>query len=756
MIIERIRLQGFGPFHRADIPLVPGFNLFFGANESGKTTLAEAVFAALYGLQDTTRKRARPREEVQRLAPWSGGNFQVALDLVTDAGHRLALTREMGGRRDVLTVFDAALGEEVSARFGEGFGETLLGMAAQSFRDTCFIPQMRLAPEEAASLGQVANLEETGREDTSLGEAMAAFKEAYTRLGKTDNAAGTLIGRAIAHRNDLERELRAAHERREHLFADEGRVAPLKADLTAKEATLADLERHLAGRLKREAVMRLKRIGELREALLAVGSRIKELEPYRSVDVMARARLRENLEGARQRLQAAEDRVSGLEDRIRGIGADEGALPEEGWEDRAEAALRDRLSAGNLPAAKRPVWPLVLAGVLALAGVALLVERIVPIGLGLLALAAGAGLAMGLVKPQSAEVQRRRREAEENLRRLAAEAGLESLTAEAVGEIRSRRQRSAERSRLETELEGARENLDGTREEVRRLEEATDAWAGGEDEAAVVTAQGEIKNLDEKNMALTKELARLEVIPEDALRRDAEADADPEEGDPAELQVQVEALRREVADGRVRLRTLEEEVARHRGDLAELPELEAAFQRSEAEVARLQTRRRALMIAEEVLKEADESYRRDVVPRLNQKVARFIRRFSEGRYGEAAVGQEKGPKAGLRPSVRTPGDGQFRPPAALSQGTGDLVYLALRLALAELLPGEVAPLILDDPSVNLDTGRTRGVLGALAELSERRQVLYLTCHEREATLAEALGAAVVKGPWEAPGAAPPA
>ena len=72
--------------------------------------------------------------------------------------------------------------------------------------------------------------------------------------------------------------------------------------------------------------------------------------------------------------------------------------------------------------------------------------------------------------------------------------------------------------------------------------------------------------------------------------------------------------------------------------------------------------------------------------------------------------------------------------SALSQGAADQLYLAVRLAICELvLPKEKnVPLILDDALINFDDERCAAALELLAELGRERQILLLSCHKREA------------------------
>jgi uncharacterized protein YhaN len=74
---------------------------------------------------------------------------------------------------------------------------------------------------------------------------------------------------------------------------------------------------------------------------------------------------------------------------------------------------------------------------------------------------------------------------------------------------------------------------------------------------------------------------------------------------------------------------------------------------------------------------------------------------------------------------------------ALSTGTRDQLYLALRLASIQHLSTqrELMPLVLDDILVHFDDDRARAALIALADFSAVTQVLFFTHHERLCELA---------------------
>jgi uncharacterized protein YhaN len=73
----------------------------------------------------------------------------------------------------------------------------------------------------------------------------------------------------------------------------------------------------------------------------------------------------------------------------------------------------------------------------------------------------------------------------------------------------------------------------------------------------------------------------------------------------------------------------------------------------------------------------------------------------------------------------------------MSDGTADQLYLALRLASLEryLQHKEPVPFVVDDILIQFDNQRSVATLEALAELSQRTQVIFFTHHEHLLDLA---------------------
>lgn len=65
MPVTKLQLQQFGPFADTEFALVPGVNVLLGANGTGKTFAAKALYALLKGLSATRAPGTSPREAVR-------------------------------------------------------------------------------------------------------------------------------------------------------------------------------------------------------------------------------------------------------------------------------------------------------------------------------------------------------------------------------------------------------------------------------------------------------------------------------------------------------------------------------------------------------------------------------------------------------------------------------------------------------------------------------------------------------------------
>ena len=190
------------------------------------------------------------------------------------------------------------------------------------------------------------------------------------------------------------------------------------------------------------------------------------------------------------------------------------------------------------------------------------------------------------------------------------------------------------------------------------------------------------------------------------------------------------------------LQALRREMARIQGQLSALGDplwVDARMDQLQEEILAVMTDHSALDVALEALQEADSQLQSRLSPQLSQRAGEYFSRLTEGRYTQVSLTRD------LEVTVREGDSLAERPLSYLSQGTADQLYLALRLALADLLlpQPEACPLILDDAFLTFDDRRLALALDVMAELAQTRQVLLFTCQSREGRMLQEMEASHV-------------
>ena len=210
-----------------------------------------------------------------------------------------------------------------------------------------------------------------------------------------------------------------------------------------------------------------------------------------------------------------------------------------------------------------------------------------------------------------------------------------------------------------------------------------------------------------------------------ALKRMALPEEEPEQ--PDGLTLSREETLHAIGDLSGRLARLRVQLGQCRGRMEHLPEpeqLQRRLSQTRRRMSELELTRQAIDCALDALETAKMELQRRFAPRIAQRAGYFLSRLTGGVYDRIQIGEDLSVQAarGDETTLRSP---QWR-----SEGTGDQMYLALRLAVWEVLAPE-CPIILDDALIRFDQARMERALELLKELSEKRQIILFSCQERE-------------------------
>ena len=134
---------------------------------------------------------------------------------------------------------------------------------------------------------------------------------------------------------------------------------------------------------------------------------------------------------------------------------------------------------------------------------------------------------------------------------------------------------------------------------------------------------------------------------------------------------------------------------------------------------------RQISLAAECLETASENMKKTAAPRISGRAGELFSNITDGKYRGLYTDGE------MRLSFMENGQAKVYDAQYLSAGTLDLAYICLRTALCEYLYAERPTLIFDDAFAHMDSERLKKTLDFLCELSEKFQIIILTCHERE-------------------------
>ncbi|MCI9644950.1 MAG: AAA family ATPase [Oscillibacter sp.] len=727
LLIRRMTAT-FGRLREQTLELQEGLNILQAPNETGKSTWCAFLLSMLYGVNPKERDRAGLLADKNRYAPWTGGSMSGRLDCQAEGG---ALTLFRTTRRQAAPMGDfqalyTGTADPVPGLTGASCGESLLGVSREVYARSAFIRQGGIAVTQDPGLERrIAALVTSGEEDTSYIEAVEVLKKQLNR--RRHHKTGQLPA--------LEAELQET----EALLASQAELARQRGNLLARSAELEGREAALREELaaldrwelhrKQLDLRQAEDAAALAEEKAAALRRRLEEERIPENDVTGRLRgaivnlntVRKSAGKAQEQSDAASSALARAEEAL-------AASPFAGQ--TAEEARRT--AADPLPRGKRPLAPLLLTALACLCAA-------LGAGYGVYfywkspraALGAAAGL-LALVSLASWFLWRRagkQAKAAALTARYGTSAPAEiAALAEAYGTLLSnrdaaRQEASAKSAAAQGLWQSVDVNAEGILEEVRRFAPA--AYDIPSADAALRASALLRRELAEAEKAAHEARLRVEFqagqVP--ALDPDAppplppERDRDAVSGELEDLQADLSALRSSLDRIAGRLHATGDPLA-----------LQAAAERLTDEIALLEREYAAIELAMSTLAQANGQLQGRFSPALGQRAAEIFARLTHGAYGGVILDKA------LRVSAEPTLSGVPRDVGYLSAGAADQLYLAVRLAVCDLVlpPEKAVPIVLDDALASFDDARCAAALDYLREEAETRQILLFTCHSREA------------------------
>ncbi|MEG2420309.1 MAG: AAA family ATPase [Oscillospiraceae bacterium] len=727
----------FGRLAGETLTLTEGLNLIALPNEGGKSTWCAFLRAMLYGIPTRERNKAGAIAEKNRYLPWSGGPLEGTMDVVWQE-KKITLRRssKAGAPMGVFTAVYTGTEEAVPGLTGENCGETLLGVVREVFERTAFVGQSGVQIDGSPELEtRIAALASSGEEDVSFSATQQILRD-----WKNARMANKAVG-AIPKKREEQQVLEETLSRLRQAESVQDRARQELEGLALRRKQLEGArayhkqQENLARTARHEALQRDLKIAQEEERALKI-----ELERFGDLP-------------ATQELRSAQGELtylSTMEANLKQAVLESGRLETAAREARSAAAdplfsgmtpeqARSKMAADRVDiaaAAKKPTGLWVCGAVLLLLAmvpiffwinpavslVAQLKLLIPALGVALVVAAVGCGIAAVMLKG--------RRSAKKS-------ALLAAYRAVDVGEL------DAYCARYETKWNAALEGeknaemlalqvaqLSHQKEELlQKLREFAKPFAPD------VTDGVSLSVAFSRALMLQDKLQRAAGRTAEAQRVWQAVSADgplPETEGVRPIPTEATAQETEAAFAAVKSEEsrLRDTLSRAQGEMSTLGDPQVLTARENClreELTTLEGEYEALSLALEGLEAANASLQTRFSPEVNRTAGEIFSKLTGGEYTAVALTRDFEALAtesgGLLP----------RRALTLSRGTGDQLYLAVRLGVCDLaLAGaETVPLVLDDALVTFDDRRLALALDYLKERGTRQQILLFSCQDRE-------------------------
>ena len=260
MKLKKVELDGFGKLVNCNFEFGPGFNLIFGRNEAGKSTLQRSILAALYGFFDDGTITAQKRAALTAFEPWNAqARFGLKLSFEVDKGNQYQVLRVFMPKADTI-LYDLKNRKNVSDQFQSTthgrlyFSEELLGMPRDVFENTCLVRQAELAALEksaSAITDSLLRLSASGSQESTANQAIELLNTTLREQVGTTRSRNKPLPEAIRHLETLKES--RVHLQNEHkILANQMHELSQAEDNFAKmqnECSKAEYQRLLAQRM---------------------------------------------------------------------------------------------------------------------------------------------------------------------------------------------------------------------------------------------------------------------------------------------------------------------------------------------------------------------------------------------------------------------------------------------------------------------------------------------------------------------------
>ena len=691
MKIKELYIRSFGKLKEYKLSLSDGLNVLFGNNEAGKTTIFNFILAMLYGFSNTRGKGIADSAR-KKYMTWGenkiGGTMTVEYNGVTYVIDRTFGKTKSG---DSLSLTNLTIGEQINLPGGKEVGEYFFDLDEKSFKGTCFIGQ--LSREDVCDNDSVrtklSNLSSVGDAEYSFDDVFGRLKSASLEITR-NTATGKKYPLEIK-KNELESRNRTIESelRQISLIDDENREFDEKR--TALLSKLSVTESRIDGAKAKQKALEYKKAFENNKRVEEANAQYKK-----STDSITRKGFtadRGYVDTLNSLIKRRDDARLKYEYEVELLENEKKAL---------------EIAASSKSEKKKTVMISHLIGTIILAGLfaAALVLNIIS-----LAIMFGIGTIVSCVLLVYSVVNKKRLQSKDI--ELATQWGrISSVTAQ-VDRLESEYIQCDEQFYSKFLLFFEREQINDAQENINALSAMVNRCVESKIRYDAIVSSA----------VSQQELAQMrEGIDESCLNGELVA------VDVAELETQRAMIANEISPIEKTLLVNKERV-KGKG------KLEAELENNLSEIAEIAEKINAykyagecLELAKQGLEKAQAQMQQQFAPDVSRLVSEILGQLTCGKYSQMTLNNS------LKAMIVDNESGAAYDDDYMSAGTLDQIYLALRLAMVELIfsDKEYPIICMDDALLNFDSSRMEKAAEYISTtLSKKAQVIFFTCRNTE-------------------------
>ena len=275
----KLEIEGFGKFAKKKvINFDKGINFITGLNESGKSTILEAILASIFKYSNT---------KIEPFISWENKDVcRLVLTYKTDKGETFRITSDYKNSKKKLEKITASGSTEVSTTISTIYDyiKNHFGFDEQKvFENTTFIRQSQMAMlSDATTKNKLRDM----IEEVLVGSAEASATKALKKIKQVAKDSKEELEQIGEEHEELKTEFQSAEERKSKLDEDAKKQENVSKDLTSKSEKFKELKEN-------------KKLFDEKETLLKEEKGIKE--KIEQIDEMI-----ETLEGEKPKIVPSE------------------------------------------------------------------------------------------------------------------------------------------------------------------------------------------------------------------------------------------------------------------------------------------------------------------------------------------------------------------------------------------------------------------------------------------------------------------